>query len=242
MKPPSDHYTRIYSSQADAYHHLITAEDIDGNILNSLNQLYALENARVLDLGSGTGRIPLLLQPFTQHITSIDLHRGMLTQQAIQREKIGGAWPLLQADMRQLPVPANTFNIVTAGWAIGHFMSWFEPDAKTQIYQVMHEMTRVSKPGGALIILETLTTGSLTPAPPTENLAIYYNWLENEWGFTRSEIQTDYQFASAEGAASHTEFFFGSELAAKIRANNWSRLPEWTGVWHKTTPNYLPHF
>ena len=79
--------------------------------------------------------------------------------------------------------------------------------------------------------METMTTGSLTPAPPTPALAEYYAWLENEWGFQRQVIATDYQFASVEQAVEYTAFFFGEELARQIRANGWARLPEWTGVW-----------
>ena len=60
-----------------------------------------------------------------------------------------------------------------------------------------------------------------------------YTWLEKKWGFTRQEISTDYQFASVEQAVAHTEFFFGRKLAAAIREQGWSRLPEWTGVWSK---------
>jgi hypothetical protein len=95
-------------------------------------------------------------------------------------------------------------------------------------------MHRVAAPGGVLIVMETLTTGSLTPAPPTEGLAEYYAWLENEWGFTRQTIRTDYQFASVDEAAAKTGFFFDAELGAKILENGWARVPEWTGVWRKT--------
>ena len=94
-------------------------------------------------------------------------------------------------------------------------------------------MIRVSRPGGTLIILETFSTGSRVPAPPTPQLAEYYAWLEEEWGFQRRIIQTDYQFASVEDAVGHTEFFFGPDLAARIRAEGWARVPEWTGVWRR---------
>jgi hypothetical protein len=94
-------------------------------------------------------------------------------------------------------------------------------------------MHRVTALGGALIILETLTTGSLTPAPPSEGLAEYYAWLESEWGFARQTISTDYQFASVDEAVAYTEFFFGSELSDRIRECGWARLPEWTGVWSR---------
>lgn len=237
---PSEHYTHIYTSQAAAYHRLISAEDVDGNLLPAINRATTLKDARLLDIGSGTGRIPLLAHSLTAHITTLDLHHAMLRQQSVQRDRIHAAWPLLQADMRQIPFPSHRFDIVTAGWAIGHFMSWYGDDAKSQITRVLDEMTRVCLPGGDLIILETLTTGSATPAAPTKKLASYYHWLENEWGFTRQEIQTDYQFDSLDDAIAHTEFFFGADLAAKIRANHWVRLPEWTGLWSKTIPVSRP--
>jgi hypothetical protein len=75
----------------------------------------------------------------------------------------------------------------------------------------------------------------LTPAPPTPGLANYYAWLENEWGFSRQQIQTDYQFWDLDEAIELANFFFGAELADKVRENNWVRLPEWTGVWGKAT-------
>jgi hypothetical protein len=92
----------------------------------------------------------------------------------------------------------------------------------------------VTAPGGSLIILETLTTGSLTPAPPTPGLSEYYAWLESEWCFKRSVISTDYIFNDVQSAVQYTLFFFGAELAESIRRNQWSRLPEWTGIWSRT--------
>jgi hypothetical protein len=77
----------------------------------------------------------------------------------------------------------------------------------------------------------------LNPLPPSPALADYYAWLEQGWDFTRQEIRTDYQFGSVAEAMAHTEFFFGPELSTKIRNHNWSRLPEWTGIWSKVDPN-----
>jgi ubiquinone/menaquinone biosynthesis C-methylase UbiE len=144
-----------------------------------------------------------------------------------------GDWRLAQADMRALPLPDACADIVTAGWAIGHLRGWFAENWRRQIGRVLREMQRVAAPGGALLIMETLTTGALAPAPPTPGLAEYYAWLESEWGFVRQTIRTDYQFASVEEAIARTEFFFGAELAEKIKDNGWARLPEWTGVWRK---------
>jgi hypothetical protein len=60
---------------------------------------------------------------------------------------------------------------------------------------------------------------------------MYYAWLEEEHGFARQTISTDYAFSSVAEAVAYTEFFFGAELAGRIRAHGWARLPEWTGVW-----------
>ena len=122
---------------------------------------------------------------------------------------------------------------MTVGWAIGDFVGWYRDDWPTQVGRVLTEMHRLARPDGALIIIETLTTGSLEPAPPNQGLAAYYAWLDKEWAFQRQQIRTDYQFESVDEAVAHTEFFFGPELAAAIRRNGWARLPEWTGIWGK---------
>jgi len=230
-----DHFKYIYTHRATEYHRLITPEDVDGNLLPALERVTTFQNKRILDLGTGTGRIPRLLGDQAAQIVGLDLHQAMLRENRGQRGRTGGQWGLLQGDMRALPLPTAWADVVTAGWSIGHLTGWYpDPEAwHTEIGRVLAEMHRVVVPGGALIIIETLTTGSLDPEPPTPALADYYAWLEQEWGFTRQEIRTDYQFDSVEDAIAQTEFFFGQDLAATIREQSWSRLPEWTGVWAK---------
>jgi len=228
-----DHFIEVYTSQAAAYHRMITAEDVDGNLLPALQRVAPLDGRRVLDLGSGTGRLPLMLHGLAAQVVALDRYHPMLVEQAKQRGLLGGDWPLVQADMRALPFPSGHFDLVTAGWALGHFTGWYPQDWKAQMGKVLEEMERVLVPGGALVILETLGTGTLTPTPPTADLAEYYTWLEDQWVFTRQEVRSDYQFASLDEAVAYTEFFFGAELAAKIRDNGWVRLPEWTGIWGK---------
>jgi len=228
-----DHFKSIYQSKAREYHRLIAAEDVDGNLLATLERIASIRDQRVLDLGTGTGRLPLLLHDRAAQIIGLDLYAAMLNEQAVQRHNLGGEWDLLQGDMHTLPLPDQWADIVTAGWAIGHFVSWHTDEWQNRVDQVVAEMKRVVKPGGTLIILETLGTGSLKPTPPDEGLAHYYAILEEKWDFERREIATDYQFGNVEEAIEKLEFFFGVELSEKIRSNNWSRLPEWTGVWSK---------
>jgi len=228
-----DHFQHIYRHQAADYHRMIEPEDTDHNLLPALKQITPLTGQRILDLGTGTGRLPLLLHEETQQFVGLDLHAGMLHQNKVQQIAVGGNWGLIQGDMRGLPLPAAWADVILAGWSVGHSRAWYATDWQTQIGRMVAEMHRVAAPDGTLIILETLTTGSTTPAPPTPELAEYYTWLENKWGFTRRQIPTDFYFDSVEEAVAYTEFFFGADLSAKIRQNGWSRLPEWTGIWSK---------
>lgn len=230
MRPSHDHFIEIYKTRAAAYHALIAAEDADGNLLPTLQAITPLSGKRVLDLGSGSGRIPLLLKDAGCELVGLDLYHAMLGEQAEQAKAIGRSWPLLQADLRSLPLASAWAEVSMAGWAIGHFTGWYA-DWKTEASRAVAEMQRATRPTGALIILETLGTGVLQPAAPTASLAAYYLWLESELGFTRQVVSTDYDFGSVERAAELCGFFFGEQLAERVRANRWSRVPEWTGVW-----------
>jgi len=228
-----DHFEKIYAYHATEYHEMITPEDIDCNLVPALERVSPFAGKRVLDLGSGTGRLPLLVHKMARDIIGLDLNFPMLLEQQRQRKKAKGDWPLVCADNRQLPCPDQCMDIVIAGWAIGHLRAWYADTWQVQIGRILDEMERVVSPGGTLIVLETLTTGALKPAPPNLELAEYYAWLEKRWGYSRDVIQTDYQFGSVEEAVARTEFFFGAGLAQSIRQNEWARLPEWTGLWSK---------
>jgi ubiquinone/menaquinone biosynthesis C-methylase UbiE len=229
----TDHFEKIYSRQADAYHRFIAVEDVDGNLIKAIDAVISLDGKRVVDLGTGTGRLPLLFAHRTAAMIGLDLQWDMLRRHRQERAAIHGQWSLAQSDMRAVPIRSGWAQVVTAAWSISNLRGIYQQDWQTQIGFVLNEMQRLCEPGGTLIIFETLTTGSLTPAPPSDALAEYYAWLETQHGFTRTTLSTDYQFESVDQAIDYTEFFFGPELSQKIRANHWSRLPEWTGLWVK---------
>jgi ubiquinone/menaquinone biosynthesis C-methylase UbiE len=239
MLPADDHFIRIYKTRAAAYHALIAAEDANRNLLPALQDIAPLAGKRILDLGSGTGRIPILLRGLDCELVALDLHRAMLLQQAsLQIQSPSNLQAaLVQADLRAVPVRSASFDVAIAGWAIGHFTGWVA-DWKIEAKRAVAEMQRATKPGGSLIILETMGTGVEDPGPPNASLAAYYSWLEADLGFQRSIISTEYEFASVERAAELSGAFFGDEMAAKVRANDWHGIPEFTGIWHKENPSH----
>jgi hypothetical protein len=147
------------------------------------------------------------------------------------------------ADNKRLPVEDGGADIAIAGWSFGHAIGWFPDTWRDEIGAAVDEIARVLHPGGSAIILETMTTGSETPAPPTEGLATYYGWLETERGFSHTSIRTDYRFASLDEAERLTRFFFGDELADRVHRENWVTTPENTGIWWRqceSTPKISP--
>ena len=228
-------FEEIYASHADAYDALIEREDYQGHLLPRLAAITPLEGARVVEFGAGSGRLTRLLAPLSSHIRAYDASAHMLSVAEAHLKAMGlSNWELGVADNKRLPVEDAAADIAIAGWSVGHAVGWL-PDAwREEIGAAVDEMARVLRPGGTAIILETMTTGSERPAPPTEGLATYYAWLENERGFRNTSIRTDYQFESLDEANRLTRFFFGDELADRVRRANWVILPENTGLWWRT--------
>lgn len=228
-----DHFIQIYQKNAYEYHRMIAKEDVENHLLSTIEQLCNHDDKIILDLGSGTGRIPLLLQDKFTKVVALDIQRHMLQHQKQIRNDVKGTWTLLQADMCCVPITNAAVDICIAGWSIGHTRGWYPDTWHKFISTMLEEMTRVTKPGGSLLVMETLGTGAVEPAPPSVELAEYHQYLENDWGFQKTIISTDYQFTSVDQAVEFTQFFFGDELAARIRQNDRRRLPEFTGIWHK---------
>ena len=222
-------FYEIYRHQGAAYQAMIAAEDFQGNLAKTLHDLIPAKSSSLLDLGSGTGRLPRILAPDFQQIIALDLHRNMLLQQQAEHNL-----SIIEGDMRLLPIADHQFDVVTAGWAIGHLTGWYPDDWKDHVGNVLNEMQRTVKPGGVIIIMETVSTGATQPAPPAPWLAALYDWFENTWDLQRSIISTDYLFSSIDEAKALTGFFFGEELTQKIEQNQWKQLPEWTGLWWKS--------
>jgi ubiquinone/menaquinone biosynthesis C-methylase UbiE len=225
-------YREIYRHHAEAYDALVSAEDCDRHLAPALAGLAPLRGAHALDVGTGTGRVARLLLEAGARVLGVDPAPAML---AVARRRLASwpasRWQLACADARALPVRAGRVDVVVAGWALGHLRHWHADAWREAIGGALVELERVLRPGGRLVLIETLGTGAEEPRAPSPEQAEYYAWLEEAQGMRRVSIRTDYRFPDVEAAARATGFFFGPEFAARVRREGWARVPECTGLW-----------
>jgi ubiquinone/menaquinone biosynthesis C-methylase UbiE len=224
-------YHEIYARHGDRYDQLVAREDHQGNILPALQAIRPLEGLTVVELGAGTGRLSCLLAPRVERILLLDASQHMLDVAADKLARLGpDNWQTQVADNRCLPVVDQSADMAISGWSLGYLVGEHPETWRAELGKALHEMRRVLRPGGTIVILETLGTGHETPHPPTVTLADYYSYLETA-GFASTWIRTDYRFVSLDEAEALTRFFFGNELAAQVVENEWVILPECTGIW-----------
>ncbi|NJN75589.1 MAG: class I SAM-dependent methyltransferase [Synechococcaceae cyanobacterium RL_1_2] len=110
-------------------------------------ELLPTEVAQVLDLGTGTARIPILMaqQRPQWHITAIDLAVSMLAiaQQNIDQAGLGHWISLAFMDSKAVQFPDQSFDLVLSNSLIHHL-----PDP----LPCLREIKRVLKPGGKILL------------------------------------------------------------------------------------------
>lgn len=124
--------------------------------------------AKVLDVGTGTARIPILIsqqRPGWQ-ITGIDLSENML-KVGKQNVEVAGLQKQIQlalVDAKKMPYPDNSFDVVISNSIVHHL-----PDP----FPCFVEIKRVLKPQGAILLRDLLR-----PSDP----AIRDQWVEHYAG------------------------------------------------------------
>ena len=228
----SERQRKIYQTDGDRYETLISREDHQGNLVKVLDEIVRVEGLDVLDLGAGTGRLAVMLAPRTRSIKAFDMSEEMLRVCRQRFEATGlSNWDVQVADHRTIPLPDHSADLVVSGWSVAYLYVWHPETWKEELEKWMQEMKRVLRPGSFIVLFESLGTGNETPIK-LEHLKEYYPWLEKA-GFQNKWIRTDYKFESPEEAEELSRFFFGDELGDRVRRNNWTILPECTGIWWK---------
>lgn len=111
-----------------------------------LKRLAPVSAPLVLDVATGTGRLPLALleqSGFQGRVIGVDLSRRMLTVAAEKLAPYGDRAAFMHRRAEALPFPDNTFDLVTCLEALEFMMN---PRG------VLRELARVLRPGGLLVL------------------------------------------------------------------------------------------
>jgi ubiquinone/menaquinone biosynthesis C-methylase UbiE len=225
-------YQRIYDHHADAYDALVSREDHEHNLLATLRAIVPLDGMNVVETGAGTGRVTLLLAPFVRSVTAFDRAAPMIAvAEAKARARGVGNVRFGVASHDALPVPTAEADLAIEGWAFGHAVGWNPSGWIDEVDAHVRELARAIRPGGSIVLIETMGTGVSAPFEGGHALEPFHRHVVERLGFAHRCVRTDYAFESVDDAAERAGFFFGERMAAKVRANGWRVLPEHTGVY-----------
>jgi ubiquinone/menaquinone biosynthesis C-methylase UbiE len=224
----------IYSRHAGEYHELVSFEDWQGNLPRALGEAASFTGKAVVELGAGTGRATMLIAPLCGTVAAFDRSRHMLDKALVNIESRGlRNVTVAVADNRSIPLPDCCADVVIEGWSYGHGVSEAQSEWRNAAEALLGEGTRLLRPGGTFIIIETLGTGFRMPSAPGSVLPVFYGFLERQLGFAARWVRTDYRFPSLAEARRLVELFFGQMTDYDLAAGGEVIVPECTGIWWK---------
>jgi SAM-dependent methyltransferase len=223
----------LYTDHSDDYELLVSHEDYQNNLIAAIQRLQPLTGTTAAEFGAGTGRVSGLLAGRVRQVMSFDFSEAML------RVSQSNNWPnvcLALADSRRMPVRAGWADFGIEGWAFLQIAVWHPQDWKVQLGQALEEMQRAVRPGGKMILIETLGTGETRPKVEPFFRTVY-DFLEVEGGFATLDIRTDYCFERMEQVQSVVVPLFGQAMVERLvkTGAGWV-LPECTGLWWRDVP------
>ena len=226
-------YNHIYNQQADLYERLVEREDYQGNLSRALNKIVDFHGLDVVETGAGTGRVTALLAPLARSMQVFDGSAHMLALAEARLKRSGLAnWKTGVADHRRLPVPNASADVLISGWSVCYLAVNYGEQWQAELEKGLDEFRRILRPGGKIILIETLGTGYEEPYR-YPSLANYLAYLDAN-GFQSMCIRTDLCFASLEEEQELVSFFFDDPMSDKLKIEERGViLPECTGIWQR---------
>ena len=149
MTDHKDRVLKVFTERADSY--IAHKPLIDQKSYHWMRELGRVEpHHRVLDVATGPGFIALMFAEQARYVVGVDLTRALLERaQARGREQGAQNAGFVEGDVGSLPVRSEGFDVVTCHKALHHFL---EPR------RALREMHRALKPGGRLVLGDTLSS------------------------------------------------------------------------------------
>jgi ubiquinone/menaquinone biosynthesis C-methylase UbiE len=222
----------IYQNAAKRYQALVGREDYENNLLPALLSIDPLAGKNVIELGAGTGRVSRLIVPLVHRLVASDhsLHMLQVGRKRLSETQLTN-WYLSLESHLTLPFATNAADVIIAGWSFCYAALDAGAAWQPALEKALLSAERVIRPGGKLILIESLGTGFTTPHTP-EVLTAYLDYLNSD-GFKSKWIHTDYCFKDRSEAEELTKFFFGDAPMPMWETQTGVIVPECTGLWWK---------
>lgn len=222
----------LYTGHAGAYEILVSHEDYLGHLLPAIQTIQPLAGKVTVEFGCGTGRLARLLADSVQMLHAFDFTGPML--RLAQKKQVVHGWKnvtLAMADSRRMPLRSCWADFAIEGWSFLQIAVWHPDDWQDQLGLALAEMRRLIRPGGKMILIETLGTGETAPNVPPFYRKVY-DFLEAQAGFAPLDLRTDYRFETMEQVRQVVLPLFGQAMLARLvwTQSGWV-LPECTGLW-----------
>lgn len=150
-KAINDEISRYWTEGSDDYdsHHAhgLQSEEEKQAWLDFLKKIIPSGSKKILDVGAGTGFLTLLLAELGYEVRSLDLSEGM-QDKAKRKAKESGLEDKISfviGDAEDTKEPSDAYDVV-----INRHLLWTLPHP----YEDMKEWLRVTKPGGAVIVID----------------------------------------------------------------------------------------
>ncbi len=183
-------------------------------------------NLRILEAGSGTGKVPLRLAQMGALVTLVDYSDIALnnSRQAFEDHRCRGDFVL--SDIRAIPAADNTYDVTWNAGVLEHF------DEKEQV-KMIKEMARITRPGGSVIVLT-----------PNANCLLYrigkfYAEMTNNWPYGyEGPLQSLREEFAASGVVCTDEYNVGflNSLDFLDFIPGSGPIKEWAARWYRSLP------
>ena len=223
-----DHF-KLYSEAAHRYQELVSYEDAQNQLTKTLLSHVNFEGPGVIEAGVGTGRVTELYAHRAQQIYAYDQSSHMINyarQRFTNYDHIQYAVKHHTDLLEQIPAA----HLLIEGWAFGYWFLELFPNFETCLDPYFTQLKRALQSPAQIVLIETLGTNCEQPFQD-QPLNIFYDYLENQQGFQRHVLRTDYQFPSRDKMIELMGFFFGAEMSQQLQTQQMLTVPEWTGCW-----------
>ena len=188
----------IFRRHADRYDELVDAEDHEGNLRRELQRICSWRGRRVLEAGTGTGRVTDLYIREAAAALCLDGSAHMLERARLRLQAFADRITFQVADNLALPPVSEPYDVFVEGWAFGYTAVHSQQPLAETTRELLSGVERCLVPGAPMILIETLGTDREEVGAPHPTLTEFYEAQEKSFGFQRTVLRTDYRFPDVE--------------------------------------------